>query len=131
MNIYEQQPPTVATNKLLEGYVTYINLGARKLTKAERRENEIPDKMMDEEGNEVTKQAWTAHTIVYKHKDPLTEADYGHLVAAIVRSRYSADDVEAIMLNYSADQTEEHRLEFNQLQTWRQVAKEAAREAIG
>ncbi len=131
MNIYEQQPPVVATNKLLEGYVTYINLGARKLTKAERRENEIPDKMMDEEGNEVTKQAWTAHTIVYKHKDPLTEADYGPLVAAIVRSRYSADDVEAIMLNYSADQTEEHRLEFNQLQTWRQVAKEAAREAIG
>ena len=131
MNIYEQQPPVVATNKLLEGYVTYINLGARKLTKAERRENEIPDKMMDEEGNEVTKQAWTAHTIVYKHKDPLTEADYGPLVAAIVRSRYSAADVEALMLNYSADQTEEHRLEFNQLQTWRQVAKEAAREAIG
>lgn len=131
MNIYEQQPPVVATNKMLEGYVTYINLGARKLTKAERKENEIPDKVMNEEGDEVTRQAWTAHTVVYKHKEPLKEADYGPLVAAIVRSRYSSDDVEAIVMNYTADKSDEHQLEFNQLQTWRQVAKEAAREAIG
>jgi len=131
MNIYEQQPPLVATNKLLEGYVTYICLGARKLTKVERKENEIPDKEIDENGNENPKQAWTAHTVVYKHKNPLTDDDYGPIVTAIIRSRYTADDVEAILSNYAAEKTDEHVTEFNGFQSWRSVAKEAAREAIG
>lgn len=131
MNIYAQQPPVAATTKTLRGYVTYICLEPRKLTKAERKANEIPDKELDENGNEIKKEAWTAHVAVYRHDEPLTEADYGPIVSAIIRSRYTADDVEAIINNYVAEQNEEHSREFESLQSWRATAKTAARIAVG
>jgi len=55
--------------------------------------------------------------------------NYPHIVSAIVRDRYSADDVEAIINNYLAD-PEGHSEEFVALQQWRDVAKRTARELI-
>lgn len=53
--------------------------------------------------------------------------DYPTLVTAIVRSRYSADQIEAIVANYLDDDgNEQHRRELNELQTWRRLAKEIA-----
>ena len=54
---------------------------------------------------------------------------YDTLVAAVVRSRYSADDVEAILNNYLLD-AETGRKEFDELQAWRTKAKQAAHEAL-
>jgi len=51
---------------------------------------------------------------------------YSTVVSAVIRSRYSQDDVEAIQLNYLSDPTS--RDEFDALQTWRTMAKEIARE---
>ncbi len=68
--------------------------------------------------------------VTIDHPLPLTEADYGKTVSAIVRSRYSEDDVEAIVNNYLAD-PEGHTDEFMQLQQWRTTAKQVARRHIG
>lgn len=51
---------------------------------------------------------------------------YGTVVSAVIRSRYSQDDVEAIQLNYLADPSRHD--EFDELQAWRAHAKEVARE---
>lgn len=131
MNIYEQQPPVVSTAKTLRDYITYFNLEARELTQEEREANEIPETIVDEQGNETPREAWTAHTVIYRHEHPLTEDDYGKMVAAIVRSKYTADDVEAILSNYAAEHRREYEEEFNIFQAWRVVAKTAAREALG
>lgn len=67
----------------------------------------------------------------YKHEQPLKSRDYGAIVSAVVRSKYTADDVEAIILNYYKDNRKEKNVtEFQELQTWREQAKEAARLAI-
>lgn len=55
---------------------------------------------------------------------------YGTLVAAIIRTRFSADAVEAITQNYLAD-AEAGRAEFDELQVWRSEAKRMAREILG
>jgi len=55
--------------------------------------------------------------------------DYAHLVAAIIRAKYSADDVEAIILN-NGDGEPEHKASYNELQAWRKHAKDVAREVI-
>jgi len=52
---------------------------------------------------------------------------YGTVVAAIVRSRFSQDEVEAIQLNFLADASSGSD-EFNALQAWRVMAKRIARE---
>lgn len=49
---------------------------------------------------------------------------YGGLVSAIVRDRYSADAVEAILANGS--DTEAHAAELAAFQSWRARAKEVA-----
>lgn len=54
------------------------------------------------------------------------EWEYGHLVSAIIRERYSADDVEAIILNYG-DGDPDHEKYYNELQEWRKHAKELAK----
>jgi len=63
--------------------------------------------------------------------------DYNTLVAAIITSRYSSSDVEAIMLNNleasdaESELTDEKRAEYiseyNALQEWRKHAKEIAK----
>ena len=58
-----------------------------------------------------------------------SEYNYAGIVSAVVRSHYSSDNVEAIVLNGS--DTEEHAAEYAALQEWRAHAKEVARSIIG
>lgn len=57
------------------------------------------------------------------------DADYGRIVSAIIRDRYTADDVEAILSN--GNDTEEHSAELKAFQEWRAKAKEVAAYASG
>ena len=59
----------------------------------------------------------------------LEAIDYPSVVAAIVRSKYSQSDIEAIVLNGS--DTEEHAAEYAALQAWRSEAKRIAKIVIG
>ena len=70
--------------------------------------------------------------IVYEYDSCRTElgADYATIVSAIVRSRYSADDVEAIVLNHG-DEDPEHEQRYADLQAWRVEAKAVARQVLG
>jgi len=71
----------------------------------------------------------------YVHVDKI---EYSNLVSAIVSSRYTSNDVEAIMLNnmeasnpsLSVEKKLEYINEYNNLQAWRTNAKEIALEAI-
>ena len=128
MNIYEEMPQTASTVKMLKEYVTYIRLEPRQLTGEELEANGL---VAPEGSNEPPHEYWTANTIAYQHTNQLTEADYGPMMTAVVRSKYSADDVEAIILNYYKDNRKEKNItEFQELQAWRELAKEAARLAI-
>lgn len=128
MNTYLSIPPTSQTDKQLSGWLTSIHLAIRPLTAEERLAHNID--VITEEENAAPQVAYTSIDTFYRHSKPLSESDYPHLVAAIIRSRYSADDVEAIQLNYLNDKNGEHVEEWNDLQKWRAKAKAAAREAI-
>lgn len=56
-------------------------------------------------------------------------ADYGEAVSAIIRSRYSANEVEAIVLNHG-DGNADHEAEYAALQQWRTEAKRIAKEVL-
>lgn len=53
--------------------------------------------------------------------------NYSGIVSAIVRSRYSQDDVEAIILNVG---DEEHMAQYEELQEWRKFAKQLAKSVL-
>lgn len=53
--------------------------------------------------------------------------NYSGIVSAIVRSRYSQDDVEAIILNAG---DEEHKGKYEELQEWRKFAKQLAKSVL-
>lgn len=61
--------------------------------------------------------------------NPLTDEDYAPLVSAIVREEYTQDDVEAILNNYLSA-PDKYGGEFNNLQSWRELAKKTAKEVI-
>ena len=54
--------------------------------------------------------------------------DYPAIVSALIRTRYTADQVEAIILNGS--DTPEHKAELEALQQWRTEAKRIAKEIL-
>lgn len=59
--------------------------------------------------------------------------DYGHIVSAIIRERYSDDEMAAVVNNYlisRLDSESEQVAEFNQMQAWREYAKGIAKEAL-
>ena len=47
-----------------------------------------------------------------------------------MRFKYSADEVEAIQLNYMESKTTEHKNEFAKLKDWRAFAKAKAKEVL-
>lgn len=53
--------------------------------------------------------------------------DYAALVEGIIRSRYSASQIEAILANYSNGHNVE---EWLRLQAWREMAKQAAKDEV-
>ena len=68
----------------------------------------------------------------------VTSLAYDQLVAAIIQSRYSSNDIESIMLNHMAaigntetlttEKRAEYVEEYTKLQAWRAHAKEVASE---
>lgn len=81
---------------------------------------------------EITDRETKKKHIVYEYDSCRTElgADYATIVSAIVRSRYSQADVEAIILNYG-DGDPEHEQRYAELQAWRVEAKTVARQVLG
>lgn len=59
----------------------------------------------------------------------VSHLDYATIVVAVVRSRYTADEVEAILCN--GTDTKEHAAELATFQQWRKQAKALAHEALG
>lgn len=58
----------------------------------------------------------------------IVSTDKGEIVNNIIRERYSASQVEAIVNNYLSDTTnEEYLKEFNDMQEWRKQAKSIAK----
>ena len=70
------------------------------------------------EGETITE--WTADTIEVKNP-----CDYASVVSALIRTKYTADQVEAIILNHG-DGNVEHEAQYNELQEWRREAKRIA-----
>ena len=65
----------------------------------------------------------------YEYDEVVVEkVDYPSVVTAIIRSKYSADAVEAILLN--GNDTPEHEAELAALQEWRKEAKRIAKEVV-
>lgn len=79
--------------------------------------------------DEEHKGMWECNEQEISHREPLCQDDYSRVVSCLVRAKYSADDVEAITLNYTADQ-EKYAEVMNELQAWRTTAKERAREIV-
>lgn len=56
---------------------------------------------------------------------------YGVLVSAIVRGRYTDDEMQAIVNNHLLDDgNEEHEAEWDEMQAWRAEAKKVAKEIL-
>lgn len=66
----------------------------------------------------------------YEYDEVMVEkVDYPSIVTALIRQRYSADQVEAIILN--GNDTSEHEEEYKALQAWRKEAKAMAKGILG
>lgn len=74
-------------------------------------------------------QGFECDEVEYSHKEDLSPSDYGSMVSCIIRGKYSEDAVEAILNNYLSDPSG-HKQEFDELQDWRETAKQRAREII-
>lgn len=79
-------------------------------------------KREDHEGHIITE--WQADTVIVTNP-----CDYPAIVSALIRSRYTADQVEAIMLNHG-DGNPDHEAEYAALQAWRTEAKRIAKEVL-
>ena len=79
---------------------------------------------------EETEGGYTADSVTIVTEAPICEDDYGKIVSALVRYRFSQDEVEAIQLNYMESKTTEHKNQFAALKEWRAIVKERARAII-
>lgn len=60
-----------------------------------------------------------------------TYISYSVIIDSLIRSKYSASDIEAIVNNYLLDNTNEDYIkEFNAMQEWRKEAKHIANKVI-
>lgn len=56
---------------------------------------------------------------------------YEHCVNKLISAKYPSDKMQAIINNYLADPNNPSYInEFNAMQAWRKVAKQAAKEAV-
>ena len=85
----------------------------------------------NERNVEMPQQEGTEPIQMYEYDSVRTPigADYGTLVTAIIRTRYTSDQVEAIVLNHG-DGNPDHEAEYNALQQWRTEAKHVAKLAL-
>ena len=82
-------------------------------------------------GDEPAESVADAESGRYSVTVPLAQWDYDHIVSRIIRSRYSADQMEAILNNQVADATSKHVAEFEEMQEWRKLVKRTAKEVLG
>lgn len=85
---------------------------------------EVTTQPMGEDEEPQTKTEYQGYTV--RVEQPL---EYGKVVSAIVRAKYSSDEVEAIVLNLGSNSSE-HDEEYAQLQEWRRFAKEIAHKVV-
>ena len=74
--------------------------------------------------DEMTEETRTVYKYDYVEVDDINDTD--RIISAIVRSRYTQDDVEAIIANHLVSDS----TDFDDFQTWRRVAKIVARKKI-
>ena len=122
---FTTQPATSETIQSVGVSTTIIRMDVRELTPEELAalpEGSVPAGFPD--GNSL----FAAEEIAYNHREPLTRAkDRAAIITAIVRSRYNADEMEAILNNYLLDQADaDAHAEFEAMQEWRRLAKAAA-----
>ena len=67
-------------------------------------------------------------TVLTAENVDVNAIDYGSIVSAIVRDKYSQDKVEAILAN--GEDTPEHKTELKDFKDWRVKAKQVATAAI-
>lgn len=108
---YNEKPNPFETIRSVGAFITVIRLNI----------NESEDQ---EQG------VWQCDEVTYGHKDPLAESDYGPLVSTLVRARFSADEVEAILNNYLGGH-EAGVEDFEELQRWRAEAKQMSKDILG
>lgn len=74
---------------------------------------------------------YEAESVVVTTRDPLSKDDYPAIVTAIIRSRYSADEMEAVSNSYMSNVSDMvAAAAFTEMQRWRGKAKEVAREVV-
>lgn len=79
-------------------------------------------------------------TVLVAENVDVNGSDYSDIVNAIVRDRYAADKVEAVMANYqeamdltsslTEDKRSEYKAEYDSFQAWRAKAKEVAASVV-
>lgn len=82
---------------------------------------------------EVTIKDGTKNITMYQYDYARTSvaASESDIISAIIRSRYSADEMEAIINNHlEPEETEVHAQQFADMQAWRAKAKEIAHQVI-
>lgn len=102
------------------------NMPARRILFGQKPEEPEPDPS----GEEPTDNAADEDNGRYSVIVPLAQWDYDHIVTIIIRSRYSADQMEAILNNQIADATAKHLAEFEEMQEWRKLAKQTAKQIL-
>lgn len=107
---YKERPNGYDTVRCVGTYITIIRMNITEIVGSEEYQ-------------------WQADEVEVAHKDPLTSDDYPMLVSAIVRGKYSQDDVEALTQNYIVNPTK-YGDDWEALQLWRNKAKAVAKEVV-
>lgn len=75
----------------------------------------------------IEESVYNGSTVYLNYTFDTNNIEYNSLVSAIIRQKYSQDDIEAIILNYLDKGVSE---EYTQLQDWRLNAKSKAKEVL-
>lgn len=105
-------------------YLLYLN--------EKKIENYQPDSNIMEsesDGETVTAYSYEGSEPDGSVKIEATSAGYNDFVAGLVRTRYSQNDVEAILCNHGDGDTA-HEAEYQAFQEWREQAKVIAKEIL-
>lgn len=101
-----------------------LNNGMTRIYISVEEKEEVLHSMTSEDGTEAAGESVTNKVYLCEAVD-VPSLERSTIVSAIVRSRYSQDDVEAILANGN---DEEHADEWAEFQAWRKKAKEIADE---
>lgn len=92
------------------------------------REGKITRINFDFSVEERTDEGETTQQLVFENVDIEGAVEYGKIVSAIVRDKYSQDKVEAVLAN--GEDTPEHKTELKDFKDWRKTAKQVAADVV-